>query len=379
MTSSGSVIAASVPRRPRVLLVCDHLLRYALGVGQGLRAQGAEVALVTRDHGEEFGGDLNAMRAEVRARLGDDAPVWWLPGRVRDRSAVPAARGIASAVRAWDPEVVHAQDSVVHDPRLPWVAHLRPRRFAVTVHDPVPHPGDVRQSARLRVSRDALLAVSRLVFVHGDGLRDELRQAGRGPLPPIEVVAHGTDHPPVTPLPEHPTLLFFGRVAQYKGLDVLLRAMPRIWRSVPNARLVVAGDGRLPDAAVLDDDRIEVRNDHIPEAEVPRLFRQASVVALPYVQASQSGVGSQAKAHGRPMVATREGELPRLLADGSGLLVPTDDSDALADAAVDLLGDSDRATAMGLAGARTAAADTSWAAVGAVTLDAYARHGLLVA
>jgi glycosyltransferase involved in cell wall biosynthesis len=90
-------------------------------------------------------------------------------------------------------------------------------------------------------------------------------------------------------------------------------------------------------------------------------------------------VGSQAKAHGRPIVATREGELPDLVADGSGLLVPSSDSDALADAAVDLLEDGRRATAMGLAGARTAAAGTSWEAIGAATLDAYVRHGLLAA
>ncbi len=107
-------------------------MRYAAGVGEGLRAQGANVALVTRDHAEDFGGDRDAMRDEVTARLGADAPVWWLPGSVRDRGAVPVARGIAAAVRRFSPDVVHAQDSVVHDPRLLWAARLRPRRFAVT-------------------------------------------------------------------------------------------------------------------------------------------------------------------------------------------------------------------------------------------------------
>ncbi len=364
-------------RAPRVLLVCDHLLRYASAVGEGLRANGAHVALVTRDHAEEFGGDRDAMRAEVQARLGADTPVWWLPGRIRERSALPVARDIAGAVRRFSPDLVHAQDSVVHDPRLLWASRLRPRRFAVTVHDPRPHPGDIEPSLRMRVTREALLTAARLVFVHGDGLRDELRDAGRAPLPPIEVIPHGTDAPPVTPPPAEPTLLFFGRMSRYKGLDVLLDAMPRVWDEVPHARLVVAGQGRLPDMAVLNDRRIEVRNGHIPDADVPGLFRGASVVTLPYVQASQSGVGSQAKAHGRPIVATRAGELPRLVSDGSGVVVPTSDSGALADAAVALLTDEPRAVAMGLAGARTAARDTNWEAVGAATLAAYRRHGLL--
>jgi alpha-maltose-1-phosphate synthase len=364
-------------RAPRVLLVCDHLVRYAAGVGEGLRAQGAQVALVTRDHAEDFGGDADAMRDEITRRLGADAPSWWLPGRVRDRNAVPVARSIASAVRRFSPDVVHAQDSIVHDPRLLWCARLRPRRFAVTVHDPQPHPGDAQPSLRMRVSREALLTSARLVFVHGDGLREELREVGHAPMPSIEVIAHGTDARPLTPPPDRPTLLFFGRMSRYKGLDVLLRAMPRIWRSVPDTRLVVAGAGPLPDADLLRDERVEVRNDHIPEADVARLFRGASVVALPYVQASQSGVGSQAKAHGRPIVATWTGELPRLVSDGSGLVVPPSDAEAFADATLSLLTDGTRAHEMGLAGARTAAGETSWSAIGAATLAAYRRHGLL--
>jgi glycosyltransferase involved in cell wall biosynthesis len=317
------------------------------------------------------------MRHEVHARLGADTPVWFLPGRIRETGALPAARGIAADVRRFAPDLVHAQDSVVHDPRLLWVARMRPRRFAVTVHDPRPHPGDVEPSLRMRVTREALLSAARLVFVHGEGLREELLEASRAPLPPVELVPHGTDSPPVTPPPREPTLLFFGRMSRYKGLDVLLDAMRRVWERVPEARLVVAGQGPLPDRPELRDHRVEVRNGHIPEAEVPGLFRRASVVTLPYVQASQSGVGSQAKAHGRPIVASTAGELPRLVEDGSGVLVPKGDPDALAAAAIDLLTDGQRALRMGLTGARTAAADTSWAAVGAATLNAYRRHGLL--
>jgi glycosyltransferase involved in cell wall biosynthesis len=111
---------------------------------------------------------------------------------------------------------------------------------------------------------------------------------------------------------------------------------------------------------------------------VPHLFRGASVVTLPYVQASQSGVGSQAKAHGRPIVVTWTGELPRLVSDGSGVVVPPSDPGALADATVALLTDAPRARKMGLAGARTAAGETSWSAIAATTLSAYRQHGLLV-
>jgi glycosyltransferase involved in cell wall biosynthesis len=284
---------------------------------------------------------------------------------------------MAREVQAWSPDVVHAQDSVVHDPRLPFVARLRPRRYAVTVHDPRPHPGDRVLPLPMRTAREALFGLAGVVFVHSEPLRDAMRDTFRLSPRAIEVVAHGTDALPVEPLPARPTVLFFGRLSQYKGLDVLLRAMPRVWANVPDAHLVVAGEGPLPDAPELGDERVVVHNDYVPEADVTRLFREATVVALPYVEATQSGVGSVAKAHGRPMVATRAGSLPELVADGSGLVVEPSDAGGLAGALVELLADEARAREMGLAGARTAGERTSWAAVGAATLDAYRRNRLL--
>ena len=103
-------------RAPRVLLVCDHLVRYAAGVGEGLRAQGANVALVTRDHAEDFGGDGQAMRDEVTARLGADAPVWWLPGRVRDRNAVPVAAEVLGVIAGDERDVGALRAQTLPDP-----------------------------------------------------------------------------------------------------------------------------------------------------------------------------------------------------------------------------------------------------------------------
>jgi glycosyltransferase involved in cell wall biosynthesis len=68
-----------------------------------------------------------------------------------------------------------------------------------------------------------------------------------------------------------------------------------------------------------------------------------------------------------------------MVSDGSGLDDPPSDAEALADATLALLTDGHRAHEMGLAGARTAASETSWASIGEATLAAYRRHGLLAA
>lgn len=360
---------------PTVLLACDYFLKYTLGLAQGLERAGCRITVLGREHAGEFGGDHAALRGHLRGRLTSDAEVRLLRGRARN---VGALRSMAGGIRTKPavPAVVHLQDGVVNDPRLLVAARVRPRRFALTVHDPVPHPGDVQPDARKRALRGVLLRSAAVVFVHGDALRDELR--AKSPVrAAIEVVPHGVDAPAVMPLPTDPCLLLFGRMSTYKGVDVLFDAMPRVWERVPATRLVVAGEGLLPEHPILADERVTVRNEHIPETAVSSLFAQATAVVLPYRQASQSGVGSLAKTHGRATIVTDVGGLPELVADGSGVVVPSERPDELARAAQRLMTDRGLAQRLGTAGARTAESEAGWARVGQLTLEAYRRHGLL--
>jgi glycosyltransferase involved in cell wall biosynthesis len=364
------------PASPRILLACDWLLKYAAGLAQGLREAGAEVALLTRDHGLEYGGNIDEMRADLEARLGPESPLWLAPGRVRDVGAVGEMRRIAAEAREFGADAVHFQQSLMDDPRLFWAAGGRPRKYAVTLHDPSVHPGDHQPSRVFHGMEGLLFLGARVVFTHGLALEDESREKWWCRAP-IEHVPHGVDVVEPAPLPEHPTLLFFGRISHYKGLDVLFAAMPRVWDAAPDTRLVVAGEGDVPPSHVLDDPRVTLRAEHVPEADVPGLYNNATAVVLPYRQASQSGVGSLAKSFGRGSVVTDEGGLPELVADGSGIVVPSEDPHALADALLEVLTEPGRAAELGAAAAATAASGSSWASVGQATLEAYRRHGLL--
>src|SRR5207253_4105308 len=92
-----------------------------------------------------------------------------------------------------------------------------------------------------------------------------------------------------------------------------------------------------------DDPRLHVEIGH---ASIPRkteLFRETSVVVLPYTSfASQSGVLHDAYAHGRPVVVTDVGALgDTVREDGTGLVVPPGDPVALGRAIASLLADHD--------------------------------------
>jgi glycosyltransferase involved in cell wall biosynthesis len=359
---------------PRVLLACDHFVRYTAGLAGGLAAAGCDVTLLTRSHELEFGGRTGALRDYVREVGGPHVRHEQLGRRVRDPSAIGELGRLARDLRRPRAQVVHVQESVANDPRLLIAGGARPRRLAVTIHDLHRHPGDRPRSPWNSAGHTALIRAARLLFVHADVLRDELRELHR-PRAPIVVVPVGEVEPgPAAPLPGAPALLFFGRISHYKGIDTLLDAMPRVWGDLPATRLTIAGKGKLPDHDALADPRIEVRNEHVADSAVGELFARSTAVVLPYREASQSAVAPLAKRHSRPLVVSTAGGLAEVAADGSALTFPPEDAEALAARLVELLRDPDRAAEMGRRGARAMQERVGWPSVARATLAAYREH-----
>jgi glycosyltransferase involved in cell wall biosynthesis len=171
------------------------------------------------------------------------------------------------------------------------------------------------------------------------------------------------------------TVLFFGRIWPYKGLDYLIRAEPLITSRVPQARFVIAGQGEKLSRyreMMRDPGRFTVIDEFVSRKRRDELFAAATVVVLPYVEASQSGVVPLACAHEKPVVATSVGGLPEAVDDGrTGFVVPPRDERALADAVVRLLEDPALRRAMGAAGRRKLEREWSPNKVAEGTLQVY--------
>lgn len=357
-------------------MVSDWHTKYVTWLSRAIAEHGGEVRMLTRDHDLEFGGETGhvepgTMERWVTQTLEGKAAHIQLRGRIRDPAGLPQMARLWRQLRAFRPDVLHFQDAVAQDVRLLIVANVPPREYALTIHDVVRHPGDQVPRARTARVRKQLIANAGLIFVHSPVLREKLLDRER-PSAPVVVVPHGMEPVVAPPLPHDPTLLFFGRIAHYKGVDTLLDAVERLWMDRPDVRLVIAGGGELPTHAALNDPRVAVRNDHIPEEELEGLFAAARGVVLPYLEASQSGVGSRAKAYGRPLVVTDVGGLPDLVADGSGVVVAAGDAASLASGIRRVLapGEGERMSAAALEGV----AEASWERVGGMTLNAYQRH-----
>jgi D-inositol-3-phosphate glycosyltransferase len=141
-----------------------------------------------------------------------------------------------------------------------------------------------------------------------------------------------------------PAILFFGYIRKYKGLDILLRAMPRMLQSLPELRLIVAGEYYSNEAehlALIKKLQIPEKNlilatDYIPNGEVGKYFSAANVCVLPYRSATQSGIVQIAYNFNTPVIATDVGGLAEIVIDGkSGSIVEEATPEAVAEKVIE--------------------------------------------
>jgi D-inositol-3-phosphate glycosyltransferase len=180
-------------------------------------------------------------------------------------------------------------------------------------------------------------------------------------------------------------LLFVGRPAPIKGLEVLLRAVALLRPGDPRAaglRLVIVGG----DAdAERDAERARLRDlaeaigvggmveftGPRPQTELPDYYRAADVVLVPSHHESFGMAALEAMACGAPVVASRVGGLASTIQDGvTGVLVPPRDEVALASAIAALLADDERRRALGERAARWAQS-FAWPSVARALIDLY--------
>ena len=152
-----------------------------------------------------------------------------------------------------------------------------------------------------------------------------------GPLQVYNVFADGK-------VPEEPhTMLFFGRISRYKGIEYLVRAVSIVRRTIPDVKMIIAGRGNIR-FDCRNDGCYEIHNYHIPNEKLVKLINRASFVVAPYTDATHSAVIMTAFAFNKPVVASAVGGFAEVIQNNvTGRLVPPRDPHALATSLIDLL------------------------------------------
>ena len=143
-------------------------------------------------------------------------------------------------------------------------------------------------------------------------------------------------------------LLFFGLIREYKGLDLLLKAMADERIDNYPIKLIVAGEfyeKKEPYLQMIDNykinDKVVICDRYIPDEEVKNFFNLADMVVQPYKSATQSGVTQVAYHFEKPMLVTDVGGLREIVPDGKVGYVVEPQPDKIADAICDFY-DNDR-------------------------------------
>jgi D-inositol-3-phosphate glycosyltransferase len=181
------------------------------------------------------------------------------------------------------------------------------------------------------------------------------------------------------------TILFFGRIAPYKGLEVLAAAFKQLVAEDGNYRLIIAGRPKKDSESYWESIRVTMNHEvatgrvtpiieFVPDKETELYFKAADVLILPYTQIFQSGVMFLSYSFGLPVIAADVGSLSDDIVEGkTGFVFKRGDSGDLARVirsyfASDLFRDLDRRRQ----GIRDYAQEThSWDTVGTVTRNVY--------
>jgi glycosyltransferase involved in cell wall biosynthesis len=324
----------------RVLFVAPHFAEYTLRLAEAVARQHS-VMLVVEQSRLRGAAEVAQMQC-IQSRVDIRAIGFRLPGDLLR---------LVGWIIAFRPAVIHLQEaSGSRKATVNLIVMLLFRAFGrviLTVHDPIPHSGrDCQVAARVARRRRIAQRLAHVVLVHGDHCRVALQSSAVVDPRRIRVTTHGVVMVPteqVRQMGNRGSFLLFGRMEKYKGLEVLLDAARILKARGCDFRLEIMGTGSEMDrleAVFLREGLALTINAFVDVAQIIDGVQRASVVVLPYLDATQSGVLAGAFAGWRPVIASRVGGLVDVVVDGqNGLLVTPGDPVGLADAMQRLIAD----------------------------------------
>lgn len=280
-------------------------------------------------------------------------------------------QGIIKKIKKVDPEIIHFVDN--HPWYLFLIKPFKDKKIFVTMHDITPHLGEtIKGKIAIHVNR-VLNRVATRVCVLGYKLKEDLIKLYKVPREKISVYLMGDfsfylKWKKKNVKEEPHTILFFGRILDYKGLDVLLKAMPFIMQKIPDIKLIVAGEGDIKPyeklISSIPSRNLEVINRYIPEQEVPKYFQRSSIIVMSYRDASSSGIVPIAYVFKKALICSDVGALREFIDDdNTGVLVKPEDPKVLANEIVKLVNDKKKRDFLGKNGYHKAMTELSWSSI----------------
>lgn len=349
--------ASKPPRSIRVCLLTGGDDRpYALGMASALAGQGISVDFIGSDKldAPELHNSPQINFLNLRGDQSEDAPLRGKIVRIMTyyaRLAKYAARSEARIFHIlWNNKFEHFDRTL-----LMLYYRLFGKRILLTAHNVNMRKRDGCDNWFNRFSLGIQYRLCYHILVHTERMRSELLTDFGVSERKVSVIPFGINNTVPTSTmtaveakrimgirSSDRTMLCFGQLAPYKGLEYLIDAFSEVAKRNGSYRLIIAGKVKKGHSAYWDKLRgriaiSEVRNhiiekiEHIPDEEVELYFKAADVLIVPYVHIFQSGVPFLAYSFGLPVIATDVGSLRQDIVEGrTGFVCRAKDSSDLA-------------------------------------------------
>lgn len=383
-------------------VVVGGLGRHVHAVARHLAGQGHEVVVLCR---HEAGTDAathpteDAVHDGVRVvRVAEDPTHLVFE---KDLVAWTLAMGHAMVreglrlLAGWRPQVVHAHDWLVTHPAIA-LAEQAGAPLVATLHatEAGRHSGWLSQPLNQQVHSVEWWLANRAdaVITCSSAMRAEVAHLFEVDAAAIRVIHNGIEPrgwrvPPAAVRAARaahspggaPLLLFFGRLEWEKGVHDLIAALPRVRRTHPGARLLVAGKGSQAGALEGLARKLRVRRavdfaGHLSDKDLSAALAAADAVVLPSRYEPFGIVALEAAAAGAPLVASTAGGLGEVVVHGeTGLSFTPGDSGGIAAAVRAVLDDPSAARRRARTAKSRLAVDFDWGRIAAQTARVYAE------
>jgi D-inositol-3-phosphate glycosyltransferase len=229
------------------------------------------------------------------------------------------------------------------------------RRIVLTAHNVNMRKRDACDSWLNRLSLRTQYRLASHIFVHTERMKSELVADFGVPESKTSVIPFGINNTvPNSSMTavdakrmlrirrSDKSMLCFGQIAPYKGLEYLIAAFSNMAKGNGSYRLIIAGKVKQGQTEYWNEIRRKIasseiqnqiieRIEHIPDEEVELYFKAADVLIVPYVHVFQSGVPFLAYSFGLPVIATDVGSLRQDIVEGrTGFVCRPQDSSHLA-------------------------------------------------
>lgn len=221
---------------------------------------------------------------------------------------------------------------------------LSKKKMIVTLHDPLPHTGE--ESWKIKVRDKYFISSASGFMFYSKFSRDtfvKLHPQVKAPsyailLQPCSFMRHYLS---TNTVPNH-AVLFWGRLSTYKGIDILLHAIPLVLKRFPDQQFIIAGkpsfDFKMDDSLL----RPIAKNvtfipDYLSLSAVAALIQQSKFLVCPYRDATQSGVLTTAFALGKTAVVSDVGSFREYLENEVNGLIALPEPASFADSVISAL------------------------------------------